>query len=30
MLVINFTYGIYNYVPATNHISKVCSVAAVL
>jgi hypothetical protein len=29
----NFYYyqqGIYNYVPETNHVSKVCNVAAVL
>ena len=29
-LVITFIQGIYNYVPETNHVSRVCSVAAVL
>jgi hypothetical protein len=29
-LVITFVQGIYNYVPETNHVSRVYSVAAVL
>jgi len=29
-LVINFTQGIYNYVPETHHVSSVYSAAAVL
>jgi hypothetical protein len=28
--VITFTQGIYNYIPETNHVSRVQSVAAVL
>jgi hypothetical protein len=30
ILVITFLQGIYNYVPETNHLSRVYSVAAVL
>ena len=30
ILVIIFMHGIYNYIPETNHVSTVCSVAAVL
>ena len=30
ILFITFMQGIYNYVPETNHVSKVYSVAAVL
>jgi hypothetical protein len=30
ILVINFMQGIYNYIPETNHVSTVYSVAAVL
>jgi protein-S-isoprenylcysteine O-methyltransferase Ste14 len=30
ILVISFMQGIYNFVPETNNISGVCSVAAVL
>jgi len=30
ILVITFMNGIYNYVPETNHVSRVYSVAAVL
>jgi hypothetical protein len=30
IFVITFAQGIYNYVPETEHISRVCSVAAVL
>ena len=29
ILVINFMQGIYNYIPETNHVSRVNSVAAV-
>jgi hypothetical protein len=29
-LVITFMRGIYNYIPETNHVSRVYSVAAVL
>jgi hypothetical protein len=29
-IFITFTQGIYNYVPETNHVSRLCSVAAVL
>jgi hypothetical protein len=30
MLVMAFTQGIYNYIPETNHVARVYSVAAVL
>ena len=30
ILVITSMHGIYNYIPETNHVSTVCSVAAVL
>jgi hypothetical protein len=30
ILVVTFMQGIYNYIPATNHVSRVYSVAAVL
>jgi hypothetical protein len=30
LLVITFMQGIYNYMPETNHVSRMCSVAAVL
>ena len=30
ILVITFMQGIYNYIPETNHVSRVYSVAAVL
>jgi len=30
ILVITFMHGIYNYIPETNHVSRVYSVAAVL
>ena len=30
ILVITFLQGIYNYIPETNHVSSVLSVAAVL
>jgi len=30
MLVVNFMQGIYNYMPETNHVARVYSVAAVL
>jgi hypothetical protein len=30
ILVITFLQGIYNYIPETNHVSKVYSVAVVL
>jgi len=30
VLVIAFMHGIYNYIPETNHVSRVHSVAAVL
>jgi hypothetical protein len=30
ILVSPITHGIYNYVPETNHVSRLCGVAAVL
>jgi hypothetical protein len=30
ILVITFMQGIYNYIPETNHVSRVCNVAAIL
>ena len=30
ILVITFMQGIYNYIPETNHVSRVYSVAAIL
>jgi hypothetical protein len=30
ILVIAFMQGIYNYIPETNHVAGLCSVAAVL
>jgi len=30
ILVITFTHGIYNYIPETRNVSRVCDVAAVL
>ena len=30
IFVITFMHGIYNYIPETNHVSRVYSVAAVL
>jgi len=29
ILVITFVQGIYNYIPETNHVARVCNVAAV-
>jgi len=30
IFVITFMQGIYNYIPETNHVYRICSVAAVL
>ena len=30
LVIITFTQGIYNYIPETNHVSRVYSVAAFL
>ena len=30
ILVMNFMHGLYNYIPKTNHVTTVYSVAAVL
>ena len=30
LLLLIYMHGIYNYIPETNHVSSVCSVAAVL
>jgi len=30
IIIIIIIWGIYNYVPETNHVSRVCSVAAAL
>ena len=30
VVIVTFAQGTYNYIPETNHVSRVCSVAAML